>query len=823
MSEPIDHGVVGAQTGSGGATLGGHPDLSLAGRPRYVGAQVTRVDNDRPLTGQGTFVSDIQLAGTVEMAVVRSTLAHALIKGIEVDAARGAPGILAVATASDLEGVSPFPDFFPYAKPVVHFPLAREKVRYVGAPVVAVVGEDRYQAEDAAELVDVSYEELPAVSSIREALADNAPRLYEDWPDNRMVAAPEGPSPDEVKAIFEGTRVVRGTYTIGRHTGVPIETRSCLAEYRLGRLTLWTTSQLPHVARTSLSYVLPLAERDIRVIAPDVGGGFGVKQHVFPEDVLVCWLAMRLGRPVRYVEDRAEHMVATVHARDEIIELEAAVDDEGRFLAVRGHVYHDLGSGEVFYAGFGPSLVTGGHLTGPYRIDHQAIAVTAVVTNKTPAGSFRGYGVPEAVFALERLVDKAAQEIGVDPMEARRKMLLTEDDLPYVAAGGSVLDSGSFQEAYERAVELGQASLDRARDRFGGDPRARVGLGIATYREGTAPTHFSASGHWTGQESASIAVEPDGSVTVASGATTQGQGVTTYLATLAADALGVGIEQVRVVMGDTDLCPYGLGAWGSRSAVCAGGALLKAAAKVRQKALRIAGHMLETSVDDLAFEDGRIAIRGADRAVTLADVSQAANVRTMDLPPDEDPGLEARAFYQPPGLEHVLDETGRINGAAAHANATHAAVVRVDLDTGAVELLDYIVVHDCGPIINPPIVEGQIVGGVAHGIGGALYEDLAYGENGQPLSASFMDYLIPTATEIPVITLEHFESPSPKMPLGVKGVGEGGTIGVLGAVGNAVAAALSEFGVDVTATPLSPAVVRRLVREGEGRVGAGHS
>ena len=795
-----------------GATLDGDPGLPLAGRPHYIGARVSRLEDDRPLSGKGTFVADVELPGMLEMAVVRSPIAHGRIRGISIDAARVARGVVGVFTAADMADVSPFPDFFPYAQPVTHFPLARERVRYTGAPVAVVVAADRYLAEDAAELVEVDYEELPGVTSMRQALAEDAPKLFDDWPDNRMVAVPEGPAAADVQAVLDRSRVVRGTYTIGRHTGVPIEPRAAVAEYRSGRLTLWTPNQLPHVCRTSLSYVLPLAERDIRVIAPDVGGGFGIKQHTYPEDVLVSWLAMRLGRPVRWIEDRAEHMVASVHARDEIIEIEGAVDDDGRILALRARILHDVGSGEVFYAGFAPSLVTGAHMTGPYRIPVAVTSVTAVVTNKTPAGSFRGYGVPEAVFAVERFVEKAAREVGVDPLEARRRMLIRPEDLPYKSPGGSRMDSGSFVEAYERAVELGRASLERHRRPNANDPDVRLGLGIATYREGTAPTHYGASGNWTGQESAAIRVEPDGSVLITSGATTQGQGIPTFLATVAADALGVPIEDVRVVLGDTDLCPYGLGAWGSRGAVCSGGALLKAAAKVREKALRIAAHMLEASEDDLAFEEGRIRVRGTDRGVTLADVSRLANVRTIELPPEEEPGLEATGFYHPPGLEHVPDQNGQMNGAAATANSTHAAVVEVDLQTGQVEVLDYVVVHDCGPIINPLIVEGQIVGGVIHGIGGAIYEDLPYGEDGQPLATTFMDYLLPSAAESPAIQIEHFETPSPAMPLGIKGVGEGGTCGALGAIASAVADALGELAIDVAESPLSPNAVRGMVR-----------
>jgi carbon-monoxide dehydrogenase large subunit len=457
-------------------------------------------------------------------------------------------------------------------------------------------------------------------------------------------------------------------------------------------------------------------------------------------------------------------------------------------------------------------------MTGPYRIPLADVSLSAVVTNKTPSGAFRGYGIPEAVFALERLIEKVADQVGMDSLAVRRQMLLRGEDLPYVTPQGAIVDSGSFAEALDRSVRSGRAAYERRKKEFEHDAHVRVGLGFATYREGTAATHFGSSGNWTGYESAFIRIDPDGGVVVTTGTTTQGQGVETLMATLAADALGVPLSQIRVVMGDTDLCPYGLGAWASRSTVVAGGAILRAAGKLRQKILDISGHLLEAAPEDLEIENGNVHVKGTDLpSVSLRDVATAALVRTIDLPPTIEPGLEAKAVYEPPGLQHVPDQQGRINAAAAWANASHAAVVTVDIETGEVEIVDYIVVHDCGPMLNPTIVEGQILGGVAHGIGGALYEDLPFSDEGQPLATTFMDYLLPTSTEIPHITLDHLESPSPSMPLGVKGVGEGGTIGCFAALGNAVASALAGSGVNVTSTPFTPSSVRRMIdRAGRG-------
>ena len=790
------------------------PDLSLAGRPAYFGARVVRVEDDRLLRGEARFVADIRLPWMLEMAVVRSQFPHARIR-VDLEAARAAEGVVAAFAAADLTDVEPFPDFIPHMKPVRASVLAADVVRFVGAPLAVVIGEDRYRAEDGAELVAVDYDPLPVVGSADGALAESAPRLYEDWPDNRIVDLPTS-SPEVVDA-FATRRVVSGRFSMHRHAGVPIETRGCVAEYRDGRLTLYTGTQSPHITRTTLSYVLPLHERDIHVVAPDVGGSFGVKTHIYPEEVLVSWLAMKLGRPVRWIEDRGEHLLASCHAREQTMELEAAVEEDGTIVALRCHLLHDVGSAEIFMPGINPTFVTAGSITGAYRIPLAECSITEVVTNKTPSGAYRGFGQPEAYFALEVLVDKIARELGVDAVELRLKMLLDASDLPYTNPSGGIVDSGSFAEALERAVELGRAAEGKRRAEHADDPHARIGLGVATYLEGTAPTYFGTTGRWMSHDSARVRIEPDGSIVVSVGVTTAGQGTTTMATVLAADALGVPIESVRIESGDTDASPYGLGAWGSRSTIVGGGAILGAAGRLRDKVLRIAAHMLETSQDDLEIERGFVRVRGApERRVAFAEVGTAAWMRTDDLPADLDPGLEAVVTYAPPGVDDAPDERGRMNPVATCANATHAAVVRVDLETGRIEVLDYIAVHDCGPMVNPPIVEGQVRGGVAQEIGGTLFEHLAYSDVGQPLVAGLMDYLIPTAGEIPDVVVEHFESPSPNTPLGLKGAGEGGTIGPPAAITNAVANALAEFGVEIDTLPLSPPAVRELIRAGSG-------
>ena len=788
--------------------------FELGARPVYTGTHVTRAQDDALLSGQGTYVADLRRDGMAEIAVVRSTVAHGRITSIRTAEAAAVDGVIEVITAADLTAVSPYPNFASaYTQTPGTFPLARDKVRYVGSPVAVVLAEDRYIAEDAAELVEVDYEELPAVTSLEDALQPDSPRLFEDWPNNRLLDLQ--PDDSEVAAILAAGRVFRRRYKMGRHTAMPMETRACMAELRDGRLHLWCTNQHAHIARTTLSYVLPVAERDIRVVIPYVGGGFGLKQHLYPEDVLASWLALRHGRPVRFVEDRAEHMIAAAHARDHMMDIEAAIDDNGRILAMRVQVVQDLGSAEIFPGAWCPALTTAAHMTGPYDIRQCVVSVAAVATNKTPGGSYRGFGVPEAVFAVERFIDEIAQEVGVDRLDLRRSMLLQPEDLPYTTASGALLDSGSFAESFEKVVELAEPAYRRAEAQHGADPQSRVGVGYAVLFEGVSPTHHGASAHWAGHESCSIEVQPDGGVRVASGVTDQGQGTTTFVATLAADALGVPIETVHVELADSDSTPYGLGAFGSRQAVVGGGALLLAAGEVRDKVKKIAAHMLEASTDDLVIEAGRVHVAGSPApAVTMAEIATTAVIRTIDLPPGMEPGLEATARYEPELMEHVPDENGRINPNAAYANAAHAAVIRVDVGTGEIEVLDYILAHDCGRVINPPIVDGQIWGGIAQGVGGTLYEDLCFNDLGQPQTA-FMDYLVPSAIEMPELVIEHFESPSPNTPLGIKGVGEGGTVGPAAAIGNALAHALAEFKPQIRETPLSPAVVRAMIPDRE--------
>ena len=788
-------------------------------RPTYIGAHVARVEDDRLLAGRARFVADVSLPGMLEAAFYRSPLPHALIEGVDAREAMQIRGVEGVFTAADMTEVAPFPDFDKYARPVRIFAMARDKVRYVGAPIAVVVAPDRYEAEDARDLLVVDLEPLDPVASVDDALAAGAPLLYPEWPDNVVIDFPVA-NPEAI-AEFDGRMTISGRYEVGRHAGVPMETRGVVAEFREGRLTVWTSTQFPHIARTMLSYCLPLDETDIRVIVPDVGGGFGVKAEFYVEEVTIAWLAMKLGRPVRWIEDRREHLVATCHARDLVLDLEAAVDDEGRFHAVRGMAIQDLGAAEMYPYGFSPAFTAIGHITGPYRIPHQSVGLLVVATNKTPCGAYRGFGIPEAAFAIERLMDKAAGRLGLDRHEIRRRNLIGQEDIPYTTSAGAVVDSGSHREAFEETVRLTSERLERWREKLGDDPRVRVGSGVINYIEGVTPTYFMTSGHWTGFDSCTIRINPDGTVVVAVGVSTSGQGLESMLTTLAAEALGVRRDQVRVVMGDTDRTPYGLGSWGSRSTNVASGALRIASDLLLDKAILIAAHVMEASPEDIEAYGGSFTVRGSPGpSVTWQQVATAANIRTLDLPEGVDPGLEATATYDPPGIEHIPDEYGRVNAAATYTNASHAAIVSVDIGTGQVRVLEYIVAHDCGTVINPQIVRGQVVGGIAQGIGGALLEKLHYDEWANPLSTSFLDYHLPTTTEIPNMVVRHFESPAPEMPWGAKGAGEAGIIGPAPAIAAAIEEALSDYGIaEITRTPITAPCVLGLIGRSDSHLG----
>ena len=783
---------------------------------RHIGRSVPRREDRGPLTGRGRYAADIKIAGMLEVAFVRSTEAHARIISIDTSEAEALDGVVAVFTAADLAGVRSFPDHIDYINPVRQRPLAEDRVRYVGAPYAAVVAGDRYIAEDAAGLVaaGTDYEPLATVADLEQALAPSAPKLFDDWDDNRSVDFPAD-KPEVARAFAEADHTFTETYTSQRQTGLPLETRGVVADTTDGQLTVWTSTQSPHIVRSTLAVMLGVPEPQVRVVNPTIGGGFGTKTHVYPEDVVVAWIARRLQRPVRWIEDRAENLVTAVHARDQRHDVEVAYDDDGTIRAIRCASIMDLGSGEIFMPGTAPVFVTNACLTAAYDLPTVEARTAAVVTNKTPAGAYRGFGIPEGAFVMERIIDRVARLTGTDRVELRRRMLLRPGQTPYVMHGGGRIDSGSHTESFERALEMLGPRLEQVRARHAGDEDVRIGVGYANFVEPTTPTYHLTTGFWAGYDSATVRVDTDGSVRVAVGVTALGQGTETSAAQLAADALGVDLSQVTVVIGDTDRVPYGLGAWGSRSAMVLTGSVLMASERLVAKARSIAAHMLEAAEPDVVITDGQFHVAGSEQpAVSWSQVATAAWARTVDLPDGMEPGLETSGYFEPPHLQHLPDESGRVNAAASWSNGCHIGVVSVRVSTGEITIEDYIVVHDCGTMINPAIVEGQVHGGLAQGIAGAMYEHFQYDpDTAYPRFSSFMDYLVPTCAEVPAVAIDHFESPAPDHPLGVKGCGEGGTIGVPAVIAGAVSDALSEWGADLTACPVTPVAARSAIRE----------
>jgi len=771
---------------------------------------VLRREDPELLKGKARYVADVVRPGMLHAVFLRSPFPHARIVSVDASAALALEGVHAVLSGADLPGdLGPQPCNHLYhgQRETPYFALARDRVRYVGEPVAIVVAESQYLAEDARELLQVEWEELPSVGDVEAALADGAPLLYDGWPDN-VAAVYEAEIGDADAAIAEADVVVRERFAIPRLFACPLEGRGAVAEWdaAVGELTLWTSTQSPHIVRDYLSWILHLPEHRIRVLVPRVGGGFGAKFHFYPEETAVALAARATGRPVRWVEDRLESFVGTVHARQQVVEATMAATADGRITAVTAELLGDQGAA-LHSVSYGPLWLSAVMMTNVYAIRNARVRARAVVTNKTPSGSYRGWGQPQANFVVERLVDGVARELGADPVDVRRKNFVAPEEFPYTGLFHT-FDNGRYASLLARAVEVLDLPAWRRRQEAARAEGRHVGIGLTFYVENTAlgPSRkLNAGGVLAGgYDIGHVRMETNGEVIVYSGLCELGQGFTNGIAQIAADALGVHPDQVTVVTGDTHACPvtgYGTGA--SRSASVGGASVQKAARKLRAKAMAIAGHMLEASVDDLEAENGEIWVRGSrERFVTMADVGRAAYLRPIELPEGMDPGLEAIEVHDPEWM--------------AWPYGVNAAVVEVDVETGEVRFLDYVCVHDCGTIVNPMIVEGQLHGGIAQGIGMALYEELRYDRDGYPLTGTFMDYLVPTAAEVPRIRLAHDETPSPVVPTGVKGIGEAGAIGSPSAVAAAVEDALRPFGVRVAELPITPERVLDWVAQGTG-------
>ena len=779
---------------------------------KYFGAAVKRREDPRFLRGDGRFVDDVTLPGMLHAAFFRSPHAHARIDKIHMTAAAAAPGVARVFTFADLDRwMKPLPLFG--AAPaglagVVKFDvrqapqwaLCRERARYVGEIVAMVLAESRAAAEDAVDLIEVDWEPLPPVVDMVRAGEPGGPLVHQEWGTNVGVGFSH--SIGDADAAFARADVtVSETFHIQRYVGMPLEGRGVVAAWdrRDGTLTTWNSTQVSHFVQQGLTTALGLPPHKIRVIAPDLGGGFGTKASGYPEDALVPIAAMAVGRPVKWVENRREHMSGAAHARHQIHAISLAATRDGAILAVRDRIWLDLGAYNVW--GVVLPYNTVAHLIGPHRIKSMRVDVRAVVTNKTPNAPYRGAGRPETVFAMDRIVDCLARELGIDPAELRRRNYIRPDELPYDFGmpyrdgNPLVYDTGDFPLALEKALEAAgyrQFRAEQTRLRAQGVYR---GVGISGYVEGTAIGPF---------EGATVKLDLAGRVIVATGAINSGQGHETSFAQIAADALDVPLDWVTIVGGDTAAVPFGVGTFASRSAVTAGSSIADACREVRAKLVRAASVLLEAGPDDIEIDDGRVFVRGSPGlAVDLARVVQAS-IPTFARPGVASPDFEASAYHHVPTV--------------TYASAVHVAQVEVDVGTGGVKLLRYVVAHDCGRVINPTIVEGQVHGGVAQGVGGALFEEMVYDETGQLLTGSLMDYAVPKADDLPPIETVHLECPSPRNPLGVKGLGEGGAISPPAAIANAVEDALAPFGVRVTETPLTAArIVALLERAGRSR------
>jgi aerobic carbon-monoxide dehydrogenase large subunit len=774
-------------------------------RPKIVGARIKRTEDPRLLTGLGSYTDDRQVVRVLHVAFRRSDQSHARIRAVDCSAARTAPGVVAVFTADDLGDVKPLVASSRmknyYATPIL--PLARGKVRYVGEPVVGIVAQNRYQAEDALERVAIDYEPLPLVIDPEQAARPGAPLLHEDAGTNVLVSREF--KRGDVDAAFDLAPIrVKGRFRMHRKTPVAIEPRACLAEYDAGRetLTLHSATQVPGIVRDALADALDLPGHRIRVVAADVGGGFGGKGSLYPEEIFVCAVARRLNRAVKWTSDRMEDLVANSQGFDEIVDAELALDAEGRISALRADVIGDVGAYSIYpwTAGLEPVQVVS-FLPGPYRVQNYRGRVQAVATSKAPMGPYRGVGRPISTFVMERLMDMAAVKIGIDAKDIRLRNLVGAGELPYKAASGIVWDQSGFVECLDAACgAIGYGAL-RAKQKTARAAGRWVGIGIACYAELTGiGSRISVAPGMpinTGSETAVIRIDSTGAVTAAFGVASHGQGLETTLAQVVAEHLGVRVEDVRIVQGDSDAVSGGTGTYASRSMVLAGGAATLAAQAVRDKVLNAASHLLEAAAADLVAEAGKISVIGTDRFVTFRDVARAVYSEMGRLPPDARDELAATKTYDP-----VFGTT---------TSATHIAAIEIDPETYEVRVDHFAVAEDCGKLVNPLIVDGQVHGGVAQGIGAALYEEVVYDEQGQIHTASLVDYLVPTACEIPPMAVVHLESASPTTLGGFRGMGEGGTIGAPAAIANALADALSPLGIEINELPATPERLFRLI------------
>jgi carbon-monoxide dehydrogenase large subunit len=768
----------------------------------FIGRSLPRREDRRLLTGRGQFIADFELPRMLHAVFVRSPLAHARIVAVDLTRAAAAPGVIAALSGPELAQLLP-----PVSDTQLALPskwttqvqhkfinpqqplLAHDKVRHVGEAVAVIVAETRYAAEDAAQLVELDLDPLPAVLDLDASLGAGSPIVHDRFGTN-LIGSFTVAKGDIERAMARAPHRLKRRFHHHRYAAMPMECRGVvgLHDSRTDTLTIWSSTQVVHWVRREAAAVLQLPEARIRCVALDVGGGFGVKGHVYPEDLLIPFLARRLGRPVQWIEDRREHLICSCHSRDQIHDVEIGFDDEGRILALRdsfavdGGAWNPIGAGVVYN--------TAAHLPGPYKIGAMAIEARIAATNKTPNAPYRGAGRPEAAFAMERIVDIVAGELGLEPAEVRLRNMIRDDEMPYAIGmpyrDGEpiVYDGGDYPAALEKALQaVGGLSAFRERQRAARDDGRLLGLGLGCYVEGTGVGPF---------ESALVRIESSGKIFVTSGACPQGQGMETIFAQVVADAWNVHPDDVVISLADTAGIAIGFGTIASRTTVTLSAAIHGASEKLRTKVFAIAANLLECGPADLELRNGRVGIVGVPGVdVTLAKVAQAARPGwDHGRPVGLDAGLEETYYFEPPTV--------------TWSYAVHAAVVEVDAETGHVRIENYAITHDCGVVVNPMLVEGQVVGGAVQGIGGALFEHIHYDATGQPLTTTLAEYMLPTAGEMPRLQLAHQHSPSPRNPFGVKGVGEGGPIAPPAAIANAVVDALRPLKVEFNETPIAP-------------------
>ena len=793
---------------------------------KYVGQRIKRTEDPRLIKGLAHYVDDIRLPDTLHVVFVRSLYAHARINGVDAIEALKAPGVVAVYTGKDVaEKIGPVPcaSALPDLKVPDYRVLATDKALFVGHPIAAIVATDKYVARDAVDLVSVEYEELPAVVDVEDA-AKGGTVIHEKFGHNVAYKLTSGEGDIEA-ALNSADRIVTQKMIHQRLAPIAMETRGVLARYFPGEeeLTIWSSTQIPHLLRTQLALMIGIPENKLRVITPEVGGGFGSKLNVYAEEALLGWISMQLGKPVKWIESRRENMQATIHGRAQVGTVEIGCRNDGTITGLRYNVFADLGAYHQLLTPAIPTL-TGLMLSGAYKIPAIQMNVTGVFTNKMATDAYRGAGRPEATYVVERAMDLVAKELKMDPVELRRKNFPKSDEFPFHTATGLDYDSGNYEAALDKALDLSGYQKLREEQKQARANGKLIGIGMSSYVEICAlgPSQAMPAGGW---ESATVRIEPTGKVTIMTGASPHGQGQETSFAQIAADELGVDLNDVTVIHGDTAVVQYGIGTFGSRATAVGGTAVLVAIQKLKEKAAKIAAHMLQADSSRLIFEAGRYSLQAATAAgvsepvvpvgqapagallepategkssLTIQEIALAAHV-AKEIPPDTEPGLSATYFFEPKNFTFPF--------------GTHICVVEIDKETGETKFLRYVAVDDCGKVINPLLVDGQVHGGIVQSIGQALYEEVVYDEQGQLVTGELMDYALPKASQVPWFETDRTETPSPVNPLGVKGVGEAGTIGATPAIVNAIVDALSPYGVKHVDMPVRPEAVWKLISE----------